>query len=66
MAPERFAILDHGCKVNRYDGERVRSGEELTDALADSHPGDRVKVEWVDGNGNDHRETVQLTSGSPD
>lgn len=24
-AMERFRILDHGCKVNRYDGERVRS-----------------------------------------
>lgn len=22
---ERFAIVDHGCKVNRYDGERVRA-----------------------------------------
>ena len=22
---ERFAILDHGCKVNRYDGEVVRA-----------------------------------------
>lgn len=22
---ERFAILDHGCKVNRYDGELVRA-----------------------------------------
>lgn len=24
-AMERFAILDHGCKVNRYDGELVRA-----------------------------------------
>ena len=22
---ERFRILDHGCKVNRYDGELVRA-----------------------------------------
>lgn len=25
---ERFAIVDHGCKVNRYDGERVRAALE--------------------------------------
>jgi S1-C subfamily serine protease len=64
--PADDAGIETGDVIVTVDGERVHSGEELTDALADSHPGDHVKVEWVDGNGNDHSETVQLTSGSPD
>ncbi len=40
---ERFRILDHGCKVNRYDGELVRA-ELRRFGLAETDAGDAADV----------------------
>jgi S1-C subfamily serine protease len=44
-------------------GTAVDSASALTGVLSAHHPGDRVKVEWVDASGQDHSATVTLATG---
>jgi S1-C subfamily serine protease len=63
--PADHAGIEQGDVITSVDGKAIDSPSELSDTLADSHPGDKVKVGWVDGSGNDHSATVRLASGPP-
>ena len=54
-----------GDTIVGVDGRRVGSADELRTAMESHHPGDKVKVEWVDANGESHSATVQLQAGPP-
>ena len=60
-------MRDH-CRVDHHRGGRhgVASSADLTTALADHDPGDRVPVTWTDASGSTHTATVTLGSGPAD
>lgn len=43
----------------------IGSATDLTHAMAVTGPGDRVRVTWIDENGDQHRATIVLASGPP-
>jgi S1-C subfamily serine protease len=54
------AGLEEGDEITALDGHSVTSPEDVTAALADHDPGDRVKIMWIDQSGSDHAATVTL------
>jgi S1-C subfamily serine protease len=63
--PAADAGLGAGDVITGIDGSNVRSASDLTAAMFKYHPGDDVKVTWVDGNGDTHSATITLTPGPP-
>jgi S1-C subfamily serine protease len=58
------AGMEEGDEITGVDGRSVTQAEDVTAALADHDPGDRVKLRWIDQSGSDHAATVTL-SASP-
>jgi S1-C subfamily serine protease len=61
-AAER-AGLSAGDTITALDGTSVGGTEELTAALGEHEPGDRVAIVWTDGSGAEHTATVTLGEG---
>jgi S1-C subfamily serine protease/uncharacterized membrane protein required for colicin V production len=64
-APAQQAGLSAGDVITSLDGQAVRSGSALPDRLVPYHPGDVVRLGWVDRSGRSHTSDVQLASGPP-
>jgi S1-C subfamily serine protease len=54
------AGMEEGDEIAAVDGRTVTSAEDVTAALADHDPGDRVKIMWIDQAGGDEAATVTL------
>lgn len=61
--PARQAGLSQGDVITSVDGQSVTSATGLTDLLSAHHPGDTVRLQWVDPSGNTHTATVKLANG---
>ncbi len=59
------AGITAGDTIVAVDGTRVGSADDLRTAMESHHPGDKVKVEWVDANGDSRSATVELGAGPP-
>ena len=57
------AGLAAGDEIVSLGGESVGSPSDIRSALVTHHPGDKVKVTWMDANGQQHSVTVTLGSG---
>jgi S1-C subfamily serine protease len=57
--------LQAGDEIVSLGGKSVSSISDLTSALAQYHPHDKVDIGWVDPNGDHHTAKVTLTSGPP-
>lgn len=57
--------LAQGDTITAFDGHAVTSPTGLTTLMLSHHPGDQVKVTWVDVAGQTHHATVTLQSGPP-
>jgi S1-C subfamily serine protease len=54
-----------GDTVVAVDGHDVSSADDLRAAMESHHPGDEVRIDWVDGSGSSHHATVKLQAGPP-
>jgi S1-C subfamily serine protease len=59
------AGITAGDEITSLGGRSVTSATGIRNTLVTHHPGDKVKVTWVDGNGQQHSVTVTLGSGPP-
>jgi S1-C subfamily serine protease len=59
------AGLAAGDVITGFDGKAVASRSSLSDAMLQHHPGDIVKLSWVDTSGSSHSTSVVLGSGPP-
>jgi S1-C subfamily serine protease len=57
------AGITAGSEITSVGGESIGSPSDIRDALVTHHPGDKVKVTWVDASGQQHSVTVTLGSG---
>lgn len=64
-SPASDAGLQAGDEIVSLGGKNVSSLSDLTSALAQYHPHDKVSIGWFDSNGSRHTGTVTLTSGPP-
>ena len=63
--PAQEAGLAEGDVITSLGGKSIGSANDLTNAIAVYHPGDKVTIGWTDGSGQTHTATVQLSSGPP-
>jgi S1-C subfamily serine protease len=63
--PAQEAGLAQGDVITSLGGQTISSATDLTNAMLQHHPGDKVTVSWTDTNGQTHTATVQLSSGPP-
>jgi S1-C subfamily serine protease len=63
--PAAAAGLAQGDVITSVDGQAVSSGASLSDLLGPRHPGDTVRLEWVDPAGQTHAADVRLAAGPP-
>jgi S1-C subfamily serine protease len=61
--PATKAGLGKGDVITTFGGTSVTSSTALTSAINGHHPGDHVKVTWVDSSGQQHSATVTLANG---
>lgn len=61
--PAASTDLESGDVVTALDGTSVSSPSDLTAAIEQHRPGDRVRIEWTDQSGDTHHATVTLGSG---
>jgi S1-C subfamily serine protease len=59
------AGLAAGDEIVSVGGQSIGSPSDIRTALVTHHPGDKVKVTWLDANGQQHSVTVTLGSGPP-
>jgi S1-C subfamily serine protease len=64
-SPAQEAGLAQGDVITAVNGTAVGSPEDVTNALENDHPGDKVTITWTDTSGNSQSATVALTSGPP-
>jgi S1-C subfamily serine protease len=62
-SPAAGAGLRAGDTITAVGGTTVDSADALSAALAEQHPGDQVRVSWVDSTGSGHTATVTLVAG---
>jgi S1-C subfamily serine protease len=62
-SPAAAAGLGAGDVIQSLNGKTVDSATTLTTLLDGYHPGDKVKVGWVDASGQSHTSTITLTTG---
>jgi S1-C subfamily serine protease len=62
-SPAAKAGLGQGDVIQSLNGKTVDSATTLTTLLDGYHPGDHVKVGWVDASGRSHTATVTLATG---
>ena len=63
--PAQEAGLAAGDVITSLGGTSISSANDLTNAMAGYHPGNKVTIGWTDGSGQTHTATVQLSSGPP-
>ena len=63
--PAQEAGLAQGDVITSLGGKTIGSANDLTNAIGEYHPGDKVTVGWTDSSGQTHTATVQLSSGPP-
>jgi len=61
--PAASAGLARGDVITSLGGRKVTSATDLTTALDQHHPGDKVKVAWTDVSGQSHSASVKLATG---
>jgi S1-C subfamily serine protease len=61
--PAADAGLASGDTITSLDGQTVDSATSISAILVPHHPGDKVKIGWVDSSGQSHTATVDLGSG---
>jgi S1-C subfamily serine protease len=61
--PAASAGLARGDVITSLGGRTVTSATDLTTALDQHHPGDKVKVLWTDVSGQSHSASVKLATG---
>lgn len=64
-SPAESAGLTAGDVITSVNGKSVDTAEALMTALSQAHPGDSVRIGWVDTHGAHHTATVKLIAGSP-
>ena len=62
-SPAESAGLTRGDVITSVAGTSVADATALTNLLDGHHPGDKVKVAWIDVSGQSHSSTVKLTTG---
>jgi S1-C subfamily serine protease len=62
-SPAAQAGLTEGDVITSVAGTSVTSASQVQSALASHHPGDKVSITWVDGEGQTQTATVTLASG---
>jgi S1-C subfamily serine protease len=63
--PAQEAGLAEGDVITSLGGKSLSTPNDLTTAISQYHPGDKVSIGWTDGSGQTHTATVQLSSGPP-
>jgi S1-C subfamily serine protease len=63
--PAQEAGLAGGDVITSLGGTTISSANDLTNAISQYHPGDKVSIGWTDSSGQSHTATVQLSSGPP-
>ena len=61
-SPAEGAGLAPGDQITAVDGQPVSTATQLTQLISGKHPGDPVRITWVDQNGNEHSATVHLAT----
>jgi S1-C subfamily serine protease len=59
------AGITAGDAIVSLGGQSIGSTTDIRSALVTHHPGDKVKVTWMDASGQQHSVTVTLGSGPP-
>jgi S1-C subfamily serine protease len=57
--------ISAGDLLTGFDGKSVSSPTRLTSLVVTKHPGDAVKIRWLDQAGTAHTATVRLAEGPP-
>jgi len=57
-------IVD-GDVITSLDGQSIQAYTQISRLLVGFHPGQRIRIGWVDQNGVAHSATVKLTAGPP-
>jgi len=63
--PAQEAGLAEGDVITSLGGRTITTPNDLTNAISQYHPGDKVSIGWTDSSGQTHTATVQLSSGPP-
>ena len=63
--PAQEAGLSGGDTITSLGGTTISSSNDLTNAISQYHPGDKVSIGWTDSSGQTHTATVQLSWGPP-
>jgi S1-C subfamily serine protease len=63
--PADRAGLSVGDIITRIDGKRVATPSAVARIILQKKPGDTIKLEWVDGQGNRSTGTARLATGPP-
>jgi S1-C subfamily serine protease len=61
--PAEGAGLAPGDTITALNGHSVKSPSGLSTLMARHHPGDRVRLTWVDSSGGSHTATLRLAAG---
>lgn len=64
-SPADKAGIGQGDEIVSVGGKKVRSIDDLTSALAQYHPRDKVEVGWTDESGRQHTANITLATGPP-
>jgi S1-C subfamily serine protease len=62
-SPAAAAGIGKGDVITGLETTAVASPTDLSSALLRYHPGDTVRVGWIDSTGGQHTATVQLGNG---
>jgi S1-C subfamily serine protease len=65
-SPAANTGLSPGDTITSIDGQAVASAQGLSALTRSHHPGDRVRVAWIDSAGAAHQATVTLATGPAD
>jgi S1-C subfamily serine protease len=57
--------ISSGDLLTSFDGKSVSSPTRLTSLVVTKHPGDSVKIRWLDQDGTAHTATIRLGQGPP-
>ena len=63
--PAQEAGLAEGDVITSLGGTTISTPNDLTNAISQYHPGNKVSIGWTDSSGQTHTATVQLSSGPP-
>jgi S1-C subfamily serine protease len=62
-SPAANAGITAGDQITSVGGQSVSSREDISSALVKYHPGDSIRIGWVDSSGVSHTATVTLANG---